>query len=795
MTFAEIYQGCTTERGILGGIVNNKKKAWVEPNPFDYKAHLEGKQTQGLSPVDVSKRSCRWLAFDVDQDVDTLKFCQSIWKLDNQLFPFRSLSGRWHIHYILDDWTPVDECVKLRSQIEKKIKSLGYIVDTGHSLPKGFDLEKEKPGCWIFLPYSNGKNICYSPRGNPLSLEQFEFRVKWRKIPLIAGSVGLQSGQGSRDKHLFSIALYLKHYPLGLTIDDVNKYFNEPLEEKEYQHIFNSIEKYDKEYFDDRKGIYLKEITGVKTDKIETTEEDLIAQKQFLDKVWFIKKEGNYYDNNFNEIYPPDTINNVYRPIFKEEPTTFFKKQIKSIRVEEVIYRPQNYNPESKLITVAGKLYINSYEPSKLESIKPTGDAIRLFFVLLRYLFPDPVERTWVLDFLCTVIQKPGEKIRHSILVYSKMKQIGKGSLFRLLRKILGEKNCTIIGPEQATDRSREFLIDKQLVLIDEIISKGDWEEKKTVMNVLKPVMIEDVIEIRPLYKPWRMIETCANYLLYTNIKDALSYDDNEERFTVIANTSPRMAQEFYDELHKQISEGTLANVVKYYLENRTISPSFKAKGVCLKTNAMKEMGKLNKHPVYQTIEPLIFERTRPFDRDIININEVWANLKKHHQVRGRQNEVAMALEDLGCVRHGSILHLHSGRKPTLWSVRNHEFYQSKELRDIANDFWVPLDPLDWGVGQDILTTINHNLKDVEPYMESIGKPFEKTVYQKEPEKPPFAKKSEQYDSVCWKCHKEIELTDGTRCPECDYAILCDCGVCACDKPGSKIKKKQRVPY
>jgi len=71
MTFAEIYQGCTTERGILGGIVNNKKKAWVEPNPFDYKAHLEGKQTQGLSPVDVSKRSCRWLAFDVDQDVDT----------------------------------------------------------------------------------------------------------------------------------------------------------------------------------------------------------------------------------------------------------------------------------------------------------------------------------------------------------------------------------------------------------------------------------------------------------------------------------------------------------------------------------------------------------------------------------------------------------------------------------------------------------------------------------------------------------------------------------------------------
>ena len=48
----------------------------------------------------------------------------------------------------------------------------------------------------------------------------------------------------------------------------------------------------------------------------------------------------------------------------------------------------------------------------------------------------------------------------------------------------------------------------------------------------------------------------------------------------------------------------------------------------------------------------------------------------------------------------------------------------------------------------------------------------------------------EKYETRCWSCKEPIELTEGTRCPECEYAIKCSCGSCACDKPGSKIKKK-----
>jgi len=42
----------------------------------------------------------------------------------------------------------------------------------------------------------------------------------------------------------------------------------------------------------------------------------------------------------------------------------------------------------------------------------------------------------------------------------------------------------------------------------------------------------------------------------------------------------------------------------------------------------------------------------------------------------------------------------------------------------------------------------------------------------------------------CWSCKTPISESGDGICPECDYAIKCSCGKCACDKPGSKIKKK-----
>ena len=104
-TYAEIYQGCTNKRGRVWSFDDKGKKICSQENaPFDPDKHLNGGPTQGLSPVKIEtvngirKGSCRWIGNDIDEEIETKKFCQSIWKLGTQYFPFKSIGGRWHMH-------------------------------------------------------------------------------------------------------------------------------------------------------------------------------------------------------------------------------------------------------------------------------------------------------------------------------------------------------------------------------------------------------------------------------------------------------------------------------------------------------------------------------------------------------------------------------------------------------------------------------------------------------------------------------------------------------------------------
>jgi len=61
--------------------------------------------------------------------------------------------------------------------------------------------------------------------------------------------------------------------------------------------------------------------------------------------------------------------------------------------------------------------------------------------------------------------------------------------------------------------------------------------------------------------------------------------------------------------------------------------------------------------------------------------------------------------------------------------------------------------------------------------------------------KEPLSDNSDGWISVCWNCYEDIELTEENQCPECNYAIKCSCGKCACDKPGNEYMKKQKAHF
>ena len=744
----EILEGAIGKRGIFTGYYTNKKgevkkDAKEENQNINWPQHFSGSKTFGISPVKIiqnengSKGLCRWIGFDMDVEDEPKSFCKDVFRISYELFCYRSSGNRWHLHYYLDDWTDVEETRKKAVAVETKLKKKwGKGVDTGHTVPGKYTIEENKPGYWLFMPYSQNKElknsnlVCYSPSGNPLTKSQVEFRYKWRKNLLVACSVGTTSGQGGREPFLFKVAQEIKHNDLDLTWKEVADNFNDIPDVREFNSWESSITKslakpeYTEEYFEDHYENYLKEINGFwrkdlenrgvfsngRKEPVELTDEQKELQIEFYKDVIYIKLDDRWYDKKYGAEYRATAIRVTYGSYFEGDVIKTFSNNPKAQLVEKTIYRPDLYkdNEDPIVVDEDGLHQLNNYRPGGVEAMAPDTPEkqkeLQMFKELVKKLtkhegtgFTDDGQEIqlydYVLDHLSMPFQRPGEKVRSAIIFHSKEFQLGKSTLIKIVRKGLGNDNCTIIRPENATAREREF-IEYQLVLIDEIKTDGTIDEKKSVMNILKPLMTEELHDCRPLFKDWRRVHSTMSMILSTNHKDAMALDPKEARYTCIDIPYTRQelgGDKFYKPLYDAFKFGTLANVVKHFLSTREISKNFIPENPCLKTNFLKEMSKAGGHPILPEVELVFKAAEEPFHQSILVFGEAWDYLKKEKNIRAKSSDFKNTLDQLGCERVGEAKHKRSGRNLTIYILKNHKFFYDKTKSEIINKYWLPI--------------------------------------------------------------------------------------------------------
>ena len=777
MEIQKIFEGAVGKRGLFTGYTKTKegkekKEAVEQTQHINWDDHLSGRNTQGLSPVKIikseegSKGLVRWIALDVDVNVAPKKFCAQVFKIHNELIPISSTSGRWHVYLFLDDWTDVSKAKELVEKLEKKFEKIyGKDVDKTHTLPKGWTVEEDKPGCWMFMPYSYNKDlkniaVAYSPSGNPLSKEQFEFRVKYKKHPLISSSVSFSSP--GRHKLLFNCALYLKHNDMSMDIlKEVNQNFNEPLDDGEYykavKHVENSVEKeeYSKnDYLEKHINTYIKEATGIKTetglldgfgDKEQTED-----QKQFLDDVIYMKLDDYFYDKSTEQQYPRKNMNIIYGHISDKEtgqPVNYFSKSKEKKLVELGVYRPDLYKEGKDPISKndEGLLVLNHYRPGKLEIMLPDTPQRRkeldCFMGLVEGLTEKEGTGTrviknrdvefklseYVLDHLSMPFQRPGIKTRSAIVLHSKQYQTGKSTLFEVVRRALGDKNSTIIKPDNAIARELSF-IENQLVFVDEIKIDGSIDEKKSILNRLKPLITQELHDSRPLFKEWRQVFSTCNFMFSTNFKDAMAVSFDEARYTAIDVNKSRDemgGDEFFQPMWNWLKypeeyPNTFTNVVKGFLMNRKFTPAFDPAGKSLNTKFLKVMAESGGHPLYTEVKALFRQKEKPFDQSIVSLDEAWKYMKREYGIKGKLNDFADVLIELGAVRVGEIKHKRSRKHPCYYIVRNEDFFTDKTKSEMANDYWLPVATLnensEWNLTAGDVGIVRKNIEEVEAY-------------------------------------------------------------------------------
>ena len=221
-----------------------------------------------------------------------------------------------------------------------------------------------------------------------------------------------------------------------------------------------------------------KQVTDVKKILYAITGRDALPDytNTFVERIAYMMKQKQYYDLEDKEMYEGESIDVKYAKFFKNgkyTPLKFWKQHPDSKVCVDFTYKPADKN---RFVKVNKKLMINVYEPN---DIKPDANAdTDLFDALVKHIIPHDMERNHFLDWFAFPLQHPGIKIRHAIILQSDEFQLGKGSLFDIHRDLLGHHNTNKIDLEQAINREKGFLVDKQTVLIDEAKAKGSWGEK-----------------------------------------------------------------------------------------------------------------------------------------------------------------------------------------------------------------------------------------------------------------------------------------------------------------------------
>jgi hypothetical protein len=196
--------------------------------------------------------------------------------------------------------------------------------------------------------------------------------------------------------------------------------------------------------------------------------------------------------------------------------------------VDHVRFLPEEPS-RAVIIDNLGRKGLNIYIPARVET--RAGDISRWLDWLSR-LIPDDSDRKIILDYLAHCIKFPGYKIPWSPLIQS-TEGAGKTIFREMLMHCLGD--CYVYQPKaqeliKSGSTFNAWMRAKLMIIVDEI----KVDERRELVEILKPMISENRIEIQAKGVDQDVEDNVANWLFFSNFKDAVPISKNGRRWCII---------------------------------------------------------------------------------------------------------------------------------------------------------------------------------------------------------------------------------------------------------------------
>ncbi len=191
---------------------------------------------------------------------------------------------------------------------------------------------------------------------------------------------------------------------------------------------------------------------------------------------------------------------------------------------------------EERICTMDGEKVLNTFNtrtlPETAEEFSKAGkQAIGMVKKHIKFICSTDENADILTQWLASQVQNPGKQILWSPLIQS-IPGTGKSFFSDLLGAVLGDKNVGTVAPGQVTSDFNGWAANVAVNVLEELQIRG--HNRYEVINALKPLLTDRMIQINEKgVKPYRTLNT-ANYICFTNSKDALPLEESDRRWWVI---------------------------------------------------------------------------------------------------------------------------------------------------------------------------------------------------------------------------------------------------------------------
>lgn len=304
-----------------------------------------------------------------------------------------------------------------------------------------------------------------------------------------------------------------------------------------------------------------------------------------------------------------------------------------------------------------GRKGVNIYKPPLVELIE--GDPSP-FLNHLTALIPNDNDRNILLTYLAHNVQYPGHKIPWAPVIQS-VEGAGKGIMKSLVQHAFGVPYIHFPKAEELTangSKFNEWLRHKVFILADEI----KVDDKRDLIEKLKPIISEKKIEFEGKGVNQDLDDNFANWMFFTNYKDAVPISKNGRRYAIFYSPLQTLADllargmddAYFDALYGWFDMGGAA-IVTNWLKNHVPIQRGVIPMRAPKTTSWDEALKVSRTPVERAIIEAIEQRLPGFANNWVSVQSAIQYVKDQNITRGTlaPHVVSGILETMGYVYSG----------------------------------------------------------------------------------------------------------------------------------------------